>query len=134
MYFETVFNFYVFLYHFIGHSLFWLVSFCSLSNIIKQNFSLTLPKLNFYFDMSTWLFVESQYYRLCSSPLPICFRLWFRLLGVPCMVLRNLLSHHFVRDSRTTDSACASLSKLRLISSSMIGSLNLMDLSHWPLG
>lgn len=33
-----------------------------------------------------------------------------------------------------TFSICASLSKLKLISSSMIGNLNLMDLSHWPLG
>lgn len=31
-------------------------------------------------------------------------------------------------------STCSSLSKLILISSSMIGSLNLMDFSHWPLG
>lgn len=40
---------------------------------------------------------------------------------------------HFL-DSRTTVSICASLSKLKLISSAMIGSLNLIDLSHWPLG
>ncbi len=40
---------------------------------------------------------------------------------------------HFL-DSRTTVSTCASLSKLKLISSSIIGSLNLMDLSHCPLG
>lgn len=37
-------------------------------------------------------------------------------------------------DINTTVSICASLSKLKLISSAMIGSLNLMDLSHWPLG
>ena len=36
--------------------------------------------------------------------------------------------------SPTTVSICASLSKLKLISSAMIGILNLMDLSHWPLG
>lgn len=36
--------------------------------------------------------------------------------------------------SNTIVSICASLSKLKLISSAMIGSLNLMDLSHWPLG
>ena len=33
-------------------------------------------------------------------------------------------------DINTTHSICASLSKLKLISSAMIGSLNLMDLSH----
>lgn len=38
------------------------------------------------------------------------------------------------RVSRATVSICVSLSKLKLISSSMIGSLNLMDLSHCPLG
>ena len=64
MYFEAVFSFYVLLYHFVGHSLFGLVAFCSLSNIIKRNFSLTLTKLNFYVDMSVWLFVGKQYYRL----------------------------------------------------------------------
>ena len=64
MYFETVFNFYVFLYHFVGHSFFGLVAFRSFSNIIKWNFSLTLAKLNFYVDMSVWLFVGKQYYRL----------------------------------------------------------------------
>ena len=36
--------------------------------------------------------------------------------------------------SNTIVSICASLSKLKLISSAMIGSLNLMDLSHRPLG
>ena len=34
------------------------------SNIIKWNFSLTLDKLDFYVDMSVWLFVGKQYYRL----------------------------------------------------------------------
>lgn len=37
---------------------------------------------------------------------------------------------HIARDSKHTVSICASLSKLKLISSAMIGSLNLMDLSH----
>ena len=64
MYFEAIFSFYVLLYHFVGHSLFGLVVFCSFSNIIKWNFSLTLAKLNFYVDMSVWLFVGKQYYRL----------------------------------------------------------------------
>lgn len=36
--------------------------------------------------------------------------------------------------SNTIVSICVSLSKLKLISSAMIGSLNLMDLSHCPLG
>ena len=38
--------------------------FRSFSDIIKRNFSLTLAKLNFYVDMSVWLFVGKQYYRL----------------------------------------------------------------------
>lgn len=64
MYFETVFSFYVLLYHFVGHSLLGLVCFSSFSNIIKWNFSLALAKLNFYVDMSVWLFVGKQYNRL----------------------------------------------------------------------
>ena len=64
MYFEAVFSFYILLYHFVGHSLFWLVHFCSFSNIIKRNFSLALTKLDFYVEMSVWLFVGKQYYRL----------------------------------------------------------------------
>ena len=35
--------------------------------------------------------------------------------------------------SKTTASTCSSLSKLILMSSSMIGSLNLMDFNHCPL-
>ena len=64
MYLEAVFSFYVLLYHFVGHSFFGLIAFRSFSNIIKWNFSLTLAKLNFYVDMSVWLFVGKQYYRL----------------------------------------------------------------------
>ena len=64
MYFEAVFSFYVLLYHFVGHSFLGLVFFGSFSDIIKRNFSLTLTKLNFYVDMSVWLFVGKQYYRL----------------------------------------------------------------------
>ena len=64
MYFEAVFSFYVLLYHFVGHSFLGLVLFGSFSDIIKRNFSLTLAKLNFYVDMSVWLFVGKQYYRL----------------------------------------------------------------------
>ena len=52
------------LYHFVGHSFFGLIAFRSFSDIIKWNFSLTLAKLNFYVDMSVWLFVGKQYYRL----------------------------------------------------------------------
>ena len=65
---ESVFSFYVLLYHFVGHSFFGLIAFGSFSDIIKRNFSLTLAKLNFYVDMSVWLFVGKQYYRL------LCFR------------------------------------------------------------
>ena len=61
MYFEAIFSFYVLLYHFVGHSLFGLVVFCSFSNIIKRNFALTLAKLNFYVNMSIWFFVGKQY-------------------------------------------------------------------------
>ena len=64
MYFEAVFSFYVLLYHFVGHSFFGLIAFRSFSNIIKWDFSLTLAKLNFYVDMSVWLFVGKQYNRL----------------------------------------------------------------------
>ena len=64
MYLEAVFCFYVLLYHFVGHSFLGLVFFGSFSDIIKRNFSLTLTKLNFYIDMSVWLFVGKQYYRL----------------------------------------------------------------------
>ena len=60
MYFEAVFSFYVLLYHFVGHSFFGLIAFRSLSDIIKRNFSLTFAKLNFYVDMSVWLFWESS--------------------------------------------------------------------------
>ena len=64
MYFEAVFSFYVLLYHFVGHSFLGLVLFGSFSDIIKRNFSLTFAKLNFYVDMSVWLFVGKQYNRL----------------------------------------------------------------------
>ena len=64
MYFEAVFSFYVLLYHFVGHSFFGLIAFRSFSNIIKRNFSITFAKLNFYVDMSVWLFVGKQYHRL----------------------------------------------------------------------
>ena len=70
MYLEAVFSFYVLLYHFVGHSFFGLIFFGSFSDIIKRNFSLTLAKLNFYVDMSVWLFVEKQYYRLTGMPPP----------------------------------------------------------------
>ena len=61
MYLEAVFCFYVLLYHFVGHSFLGLVFFGSFNDIIKRNFSLTLTKLNFYVDMSVWLFVGKQY-------------------------------------------------------------------------
>ena len=78
MYLEAVFSFYVLLYHFVGHSFFGLIAFRSLSDIIKRNFSLTFAKLNFYVDMSVWLFVGKQYYRLDvstnSNDIPTKFR------------------------------------------------------------
>lgn len=64
MYFEAVFSFYVLLYYFVGHSFFGIVFFGSFSDIIKRNFSLTFAKLNFYVDMTVWLFVGKQCYRL----------------------------------------------------------------------
>ena len=70
MYLEAIFSFYVLLYHFVGHSFFGLIFFGSFSDIIKRNFSLTLAKLNFYVDMSVWLFVGKQYYRLDVRQLP----------------------------------------------------------------
>ena len=81
MYLETIFSFYVFLYLFVCNSLFRLVRFGSLYDIIQRYFSLTLTKLNFYVDMSVWLFVGKQYYRLNM----------YRLLSVlflnPCTAL-----------------------------------------------
>ena len=73
MYFEAVSSFYVLLYHFVGHSFFGLIAFGSFSDIIKRNFSLTLTKLNFYVDMSVWLFVGKQYYRLHDAQPPKAF-------------------------------------------------------------
>ena len=70
MYFEAVFSFYVLLYHSVGRLFFELLFFDSFSDIIKRNFSLIFAKLNFYVDMSVWLFVEKQYYRLTGMPPP----------------------------------------------------------------
>ena len=57
MYFEAVFCFYVLLNHLIGHSLFRLVRFGSLSDIIKRHFAFALAKLHFYVDYAVRLFV-----------------------------------------------------------------------------
>ena len=47
------------------------------------------------------------------------------------LYFKTICSSYFCTfDINTTVSICASLSKLKLISSAMIGSLNLMDLSH----
>lgn len=51
-----------------------------------------------------------------------------------CFILSLFYIYFCTLVINTTDLICASLSKLKLISSAMIGSLNLMDLSHWPLG
>ena len=64
MYFEAIFSFYVFLNHLVCNSLFRLVRFGSLSDIIKRYFSFPFAKLNFYVDMSIRFFVGKQYYRL----------------------------------------------------------------------
>ena len=53
----------------------------------------------------------------------------FSLLNIP-----QTAENQGFLESRQTVSICVSLSKLKLISSSIIGSLNLMDLSHWPFG
>ena len=50
-------------------------------------------------------------------------------LGIPYFKTISVCFYLF-RDRRHTVSTCVSLSKLICISSSMIGSLNLMDLSH----
>ena len=44
------------------------------------------------------------------------------------------LPYSLTFDINTTHSICSSLSKLILMSSSMMGSLNLMDFNHCPLG
>ena len=64
MYLEAIFRFYIFFYHFIGHSLFRLVRLGSFSDIIKRHFALTLAKLHFYADCAVRFFVGKQYYRL----------------------------------------------------------------------
>ena len=64
MYLEAIFSFYVFLYHFVGNSLFRLIRLGSFSDIIKRYFALSLAKLDFYADCAVRLFVGKQYYRL----------------------------------------------------------------------
>ena len=64
MYLEAIFSFYVFLYHFVGNSLFRLVHFYYFSNIIKRNFAFSLAKLDFHIDYTVRFFVGKQYYRL----------------------------------------------------------------------
>ena len=67
MYLEAVFCFYILLNHLVGYSLFWLITFCSLFNIIKRNFALTLAKLYFYIDYAVRFFVGKKYNRLVTS-------------------------------------------------------------------
>ena len=67
MYLEAIFSFYIFLYFFVCNSLFRLVRFGSLCDIIQRYFALTFAKLNFYVDMSIRFFVGKQYYRLDMS-------------------------------------------------------------------
>ena len=64
MYLEAIFRFYVFLYHFVGNSLFRLVRLGSFRDIIKRYFALSLAKLHFYADCAVRFFVGKQYYRL----------------------------------------------------------------------
>ena len=64
MYLEAIFRFYVLLNHLVCNSLFWLVRFGSLGDIIQRYFALTFTKLDFYVDMSIRFFVGKQYYRL----------------------------------------------------------------------
>lgn len=68
MYLEAVFRFYVLLNHFIGYSFFGFIIFGSFGNIVKRNFAIAITKLNFYVDMSVWLFVGKQYNRLGGTP------------------------------------------------------------------
>ena len=67
MYLEAIFRFYVFLYHFVGNSLFRLVRLGSFRDIIKRYFALSLAKLHFYADCAVRFFVGKQYYRLSGS-------------------------------------------------------------------
>ena len=64
MYLEAIFSFYVFLYLFVCNSLFRLVRFGSLCDIMLRYSSLTFTKLDFYVDMSIRFFVGKQYYSL----------------------------------------------------------------------
>ena len=59
MYFEAVLRFYVFLNHLICNSLFRLVRFGSLGNIIKRHFAFTLAKLDFYINYAVVFLLES---------------------------------------------------------------------------
>ena len=74
MYLEAVFCFYILLNHLVGYSLFWLITFCSLFNIIKRNFALTLAKLYFYIDYAVRFFVGKKYNRLICDSLAHFFR------------------------------------------------------------
>ena len=92
MYLETIFSFYVFLYLFVCNSLFRLVRFGSLYDIIQRYFSLTLTKLNFYVDMSVWLFVGKQYYRL-----DMCRYYYVNTIRQPRHLHRNTILRHYVK-------------------------------------
>lgn len=60
MYLEAIFRFYVFLYLFVCNSLFRLVHFGSLCDIIQRYFALTFTKLDFYVDMPIRFLWESS--------------------------------------------------------------------------
>ena len=67
MYFEAIFSFYVFLYHFVGNSLFRLIRLSPFSDIIKRHFALYLAKLHFYADCAVRFLWESS--TTVSTPL-----------------------------------------------------------------
>ena len=60
MHLEVVFHFYVLLNHLVCNSLFRLIAFHSLCDIIQRYFALTLTKLDFYVDMYIRFLWESS--------------------------------------------------------------------------
>ena len=84
MYLEAIFRLYVFLYHFVGNSLFRLVRLGSFSDIIKRHFALSLAKLHFYTDCAVRFFVGKQYYRLHM------LRTWISILQLKLIFFRIL--------------------------------------------
>ncbi len=75
MYFEAVFCFYILFNQLIGNSLFRLICFGSVRDIIEWHFALTLTKLHFYVNYVVGFLWES------STTVSTCFVLGKRSTG-----------------------------------------------------